>query len=457
MNVQFYCYCYNRFEEDKMEYVDLKNEILELIERHAEGEYWDFKQQWHSNNADLLQDIICMANSPANRDCYIIIGVEDKTYIILGVNDENRKKQQNVIDLLRQKPSWAGGYIPEVYVKTISVDDKELDIIIIKQSDNTPFYLLEDYKGGGNPIFKGAIYTRKGDTNTPKTSTADLHDTELLWKRRFGLLYNPSQRAKYNVKDLENWRMVGNIEESLKQGYALFYYLPDPDYVIYFIYECDKQEYDACKPLSRVDENNRGEGCFYIYAFSNVSYYLDFSDNSKVILYYRMVPIYSSCVECIDRRRTMIVPPEFWHDAYYIKDSFRFLTFEFLFYWLCGNHSWEAKEMLMRVIPLYDNESEYKRFTEYIKDRGFSRERIFENKMSGEALKRLLHTEVSDYEYYGSFTALDGVNKLLKENQNLVINFANPHNREYSQIHYYLRVGKMLVDWLREWKNYRDL
>lgn len=34
-----------------------------LIGRGAEGRYWDFKQSWHSNNADLLKDIICMANN----------------------------------------------------------------------------------------------------------------------------------------------------------------------------------------------------------------------------------------------------------------------------------------------------------------------------------------------------------------------------------------------------------
>ena len=82
--------------------VDIKSEVLELINRQAEGEYWDFKQQWHSNNADLVHDIICMANSLANRDCYIIIGIEDRTYNIVGVSDENRKNQQNVIDLLHR-------------------------------------------------------------------------------------------------------------------------------------------------------------------------------------------------------------------------------------------------------------------------------------------------------------------------------------------------------------------
>ena len=185
-----------------MNNLELEQEIQELIERHKEGEYWDFKQQWHSNNADLLHDIICMANSLANRDCYLIIGVEDRSYNILGVKDENRKNQQNVIDLVHQKPVWAGGYIPEVYVKTISIAGKEIDVVVVKQNDNTPFYLLKDYKKEGQSIFKGAIYSRKGDTNTPKTGTADLRDTELLWKRRFGLLYNPSQRAKFYLNVL---------------------------------------------------------------------------------------------------------------------------------------------------------------------------------------------------------------------------------------------------------------
>ena len=125
-----------------MNNLELEQEIQELIERHKEGESWDFKQQWHSNNADLLHDIICMANSLANRDCYLIIGVEDRSYNILGVKDENRKNQQNVIDLVHQKPVWAGGYIPEVYVKTISIAGKEIDVVVVKLNDNTPFYLL---------------------------------------------------------------------------------------------------------------------------------------------------------------------------------------------------------------------------------------------------------------------------------------------------------------------------
>ncbi|MFR9257126.1 MAG: helix-turn-helix domain-containing protein, partial [Merdibacter sp.] len=60
-----------------MDLTALRSEILDLISLKTEGEYWDFKGKWHDNNADLLHDIICMANNLANRDAYLIIGVSD--------------------------------------------------------------------------------------------------------------------------------------------------------------------------------------------------------------------------------------------------------------------------------------------------------------------------------------------------------------------------------------------
>lgn len=435
-----------------MKYYDLESEISKLIELHTEGEYWDFKQQWHSNNADLLHDIICMANSLANRDCFIIIGVEDRTYNVLGVNNEKRKNQQNVIDLLHQKPSWAGGYIPEVYVKTIFIADKEIDVIIIKQSSNTPFYLLNDYTNEGQPVFKGAIYTRKGDTNTPKTETADLHDTELLWKRRFGLLYNPSQRAKFYLKDLDNWELVESEDIKSDEEHTLFYYKLDPDYTIYLVYENRSDADDLIKNSNDSNENNMGIECFYIYAFCNISYHTYYSDNNKIVLYYKNIPLFSSNVECIDEGRTVMVPPIFWNDAYYIKDDFRYLMLEFSFYHLCTVYSSEAKEMFWRVIPVYDNEEECNEFTIYVKSNGFSRERFFESKMEGIALERLNNTKIFDYKYYSDSTMIERVSTYLVNNKEVVVNFCNPQNKKYNEITRYLKIGKMLVDWLEEWR-----
>lgn len=433
---------------------ELKQEILELVGRHMEGEYWDFKQQWYSHNSDLLHDIICMANSLANRDCYIIIGIEDRTYNVLGVNNEHRKNQQNVIDLLRQKPSWAGGYIPEVYVKTIIIVDKEIDVIIVKQSDNTPFYLLEDYKKEGQPVFKGAIYTRKGDTNTPKTGTADLHDTELLWKRRFGLLYNPSQRAKFCLKDLDNWESVDGETDKFGRSNDFLFYKPDPDYTIHFI--CESESNESTMFAKNVNERTVGIESYYLFAFCNISYHSDYSCQSKVVLYYKDIPLFSTLIESIDEGRTNVVPPELCMiDPHYILDSFRYLMFEFVFRHWCGSYSSEAREMLLRVIPVYKNDEEHKQFREHIERNGVPAYTPGQKnkKMQGEALERSQKTEIGIYEKHNDPSTREAIANLVNQTPGLVINFANPKNELFQAITEKLRIEKMMVDWLNDWRN----
>lgn len=439
-----------------MSEVEFLNEIQTLIDSHAEGNYWDFKEKWYENNVDLLHDIICMANSIANRDCYIIIGVKDGTFEVVGVDIENRKNQQNILDLLHQKPKWAGGFVPEVYVKNMTFSGKEVDVIIIKQSDNTPFYLLEDYKKNNISLFKGVIYTRKGDTNTPKTQTADLYDTELLWKRRFGLLYNPSQRAKFYLRDINNWELVEDGKDNDKRISSFYYYQLDPDYTICKSVDEAPQDCETFKRLTDVNEDGVGELFFYIFAFPNVSYHTDFSDNTKIILYYKDIPLFSSNLDCIDEGRTQIVPPEYWSDAYYISDTIQYLMFEFVFARICGNYSSEAKEMVKRVIPIYKTEEEYQEFMCFAKSNGFSRERILEKKMTGEALKRLENTEVLPYKFYDNPQMAEEIAKQLMMDKNMVINFASPDNKKINEITKYLRGGKMLVEWLEEWRGRKN-
>lgn len=440
-----------------MNNIDLQREIQELIERHTEGEYWDFKQQWHSCNADLLHDIICMANSPANRDCYIIIGVEDGSYTIRGVSDKNRKNQQNIIDLLRQKPSWAGGYIPEVYVNTIFIAGKEIDVVVVKQSNNTPFYLLKDYTNEGQPIFKGAIYTRKGDTNTPKTDTANLYDTELLWKRRFGLLHNPSQRAKFYLRDLDNWEVVEGAADKFGRDDIFLFYRPDPDYTVYFIHENESDKNNMY--AKDIYDDVVGTQSYYLFAFCNVSYHTGYSCQQKIVLYYKEIPLFSSVIESVDEGRTSVIPPELSAvDPHYIEDSFRYLMFEFIFKHWCGNYSAEAREMFLRVIPVYKNDKEYEEFREYIKNNGIPPYLLGKNneKMQGKALERIRLTEIGIYEGYGNPFSMEAIAQLVKNTPELVINFASLENKCYQMITEDLRKGKMMVDWLEDWRHNRD-
>ena len=149
-----------------------REEILRLIALRQEGEYWDFKKEWHKSKPDLLHDIICMANNLSNHDGLIIIGVDEETeYSICDVvNDQNRKKTQDIVAFLREK-KFAGGIRPTVYVQPLSLKQTTIDVIVICNDRNTPYFLTEHYQG----VFANNIYARIMDTNTPKNATADIN------------------------------------------------------------------------------------------------------------------------------------------------------------------------------------------------------------------------------------------------------------------------------------------
>ncbi len=72
--------------------------------------------------------------------------------------------------------------------------------------------------------------------------------------------------------------------------------------------------------------------------------------------------------------------------------------------------------------------------------------------MTGEALKRLENTEVPLYKFYDIPQMAEETAKQLMMDKNMVINFASPDNKQINEITKYLRVGKMLVEWLEEWR-----
>ena len=110
--------------------------------------------------------------------------------------------------------------------------------------------------------------------------------------------------------------------------------------------------------------------------------------------------------------------------------------------------------MFRRVIPVYKNERERDEFESYIKQKGFLHYVIGERKLSGESLKRFEDTEIGIYKAFGDPTAPEQVATELKENPYLVVCFASPNNKDFNGIVKALRIGKMLVDWLDEWREY---
>ena len=189
------------------------------------------------------------------------------------------------------------------------------------------------------------------------------------------------------------------------------------------------------------------------------SYHTDYSSRRKVVLYYKEVPLFSSVIESVDEGRTSVVPPEFSVvDPHYTEDSFQYLMFEFVFKHWCFNNSPEAREMFLRVIPVYKNDEEHAEFREYVENNGIppympGRKK---EKMQGKALERIQQTEIGLYKRYGDPSTTEAVAQLLKDTPELVINFADPQSKCFQLITEDLKKGKMMVDWLEDWRNNRD-
>ena len=192
----------------------LKEEILRLVSMKQEGGYWDFKKQWHDKRTDLLHDIICMANNLHNRAAYIIIGIdEEQDYAVVDVKaDPNRRNTQKMVDFLKDK-KFAGGIRPLVHVEPVSLRRGDIDVIIIENSFNTPFYLTEQFEG----VRANHIYTRVMDTNTPKDKSADINNVEYLWRKRFHLDEMPIDKFRHYLQN-PTLEIPKSIKSYARQG-----------------------------------------------------------------------------------------------------------------------------------------------------------------------------------------------------------------------------------------------
>ena len=205
------------------EKLKILDEVFYLIDTHQEGGYWDFKREWHSDDGELLYDIICMANNLFNRDAYLIIGVdEENDFRIRDVSDnQHRRNTQSLVTFLRDK-KFAGEVRPTVSVNTYTIDKCNIDVIVIKNSHSTPFFITRDWKG----ILAYHIFTRIQDTNTARDKSADLDKTEYLWKKRFYIDEPPIEKFKHYLDDYSSWM---SFEDESAES---MYYANAPEFTI---------------------------------------------------------------------------------------------------------------------------------------------------------------------------------------------------------------------------------
>ena len=275
--------------------MEFKDEILSLLHSKSEGGYWDFKRSWHEDDASLLHDIICLANNIENRDCYLIIGVDEKNnFEFYLLNDDHNRKNSNELTIFLRDKKFFGGIRPSISLQTITVEGYEIDVLTVKNDTHTPYYLTEDYssrkKNLKKPkvVLKQNIYTRINDTNTPINQTADIDKIEYLWRKRFGLYLSVEEKMQLYLSDIKNW--VYDDER------GMLYYRMEPLFSI----ELQRLDYDEEKFQSKRSEfydqlmSDKGRGDTW----------------EEFEIKYANVTIYSHWADYLDGGRYMIAIPQ---------------------------------------------------------------------------------------------------------------------------------------------------
>ena len=319
-----------------------EDKIFELINLKQESEYWDFKRQWHENKADLLHDIICMANNLSDNDGYIIIGIdEENDYSIRDVKlDKNRKNTQKIVDFLKDK-KFVGDNRPTVYVQPIEWAEQFIDVIIIQNNMHTPYYLKEDFQG----IKANYIYTRIMDTNTSKNSNADLDKVEYLWKKRFGINKTVQERVTIYLKDKKNW---------FQNEFGVIYYKFAPEFTI-------KCEYD---------ESRKGYEVYMLGQIDNTPYWED------IYLYYHSTLLHTvsavaldggRCFSTAPNRKFIKIDKKNYCYYYFIENSLEYVLHEYYIFdtRILSEESW-ARQKFFDVVLLFNSEDELEKFNEYV-------------------------------------------------------------------------------------------
>lgn len=227
----------------------IEEEIPTLIKLQREGTYWDFKQQWHSDRSELKADIICLANNIESSTSYLIFGISDKDFSPVDISDdENRKTQSDIIDMLKNM-QWKGGQPPFILMHSMQYENSLLDIIAIKSRPEDMPYMLS--KGDAN-IYANIILNRQGDRNSPKKQGASWREIEAIWRHHFSLGLSPLKQVQLMLRDKENWTLLERDEDD--KFIEKMYYDFAPEYAVSFRKAYDRHGWEYYLPRQDSDK-----------------------------------------------------------------------------------------------------------------------------------------------------------------------------------------------------------
>lgn len=226
-----------------MDIIRLRN----LIEQGIENEYLDFKIQFHENKAELLHDILCLANNTQFQDAYLVFGINDSGETVGVENNQKRINSANIHDFLNNiRSKFFNNDLPDIDVLTLKDSGHDIDILEIKSTLKVPYFLTECYQDGKITVRSGHVYSRTGDRNTPIDQFASPSQIESLWKKRNYLLEKPLDNLLHLLDYPAKW-IKETTEDFDPESY---YYENNPEYRIVISLHIDEENFHKKNYLS---------------------------------------------------------------------------------------------------------------------------------------------------------------------------------------------------------------
>ena len=178
-----------------MDQQSLGRTVADLIGRRGEGVYWDFKLRHHTNNWELVHDVLCLANAEHDGPRFLVFGVKDGDFSVHSIieKDSRRRTQADIATLFRDNArKFFQSRFPTFHLREIEIHGALVDVLVIEDEPKKPYYLVEP----GECLPAHHIYTRVCDTNTARNAAAQPHEIERMWRERFGLDEPALERAK---------------------------------------------------------------------------------------------------------------------------------------------------------------------------------------------------------------------------------------------------------------------
>ena len=256
--------------------------VSALISRRAEGTYWDFKRKHHESKADLIHDVLCLANANHEGDRYLIFGVDDSDYSVHSINgDRGRRTQADIAGLFRDNASkFFQSRFPDFFLREIELSGELVDVMVIQDTPHKPYYLIQRF----GKISAHHIYSRVCDTNTPADEAAQAHEIERMWRERFGLDTPPLERIQRYLSEPDDWTPIPGFGVN-----ASYYHTTFPEFTIRIT--------DAEDHIARDEEWTRGE----LVSKNNYAGYYDLSFHQTLLRRIRYVGF-------DDRKKSMVAP-----------------------------------------------------------------------------------------------------------------------------------------------------